>query len=106
MRARNLAVPALALALAGALAGCGTATIDNTKAEQLIRRAVAQGNGSVTVRSVRCPSGVVERAGRTFECKISVSEVSTGSVHRGTVTVHMTNSKGQVEINSADFHVR
>jgi hypothetical protein len=104
--ARNLAVPATALALAGVLAGCGTATIDSAKAEQLIRRAVAQGNGSVIVRSVKCPSDVVEKAGRTFQCKISVTEVSTRSVHSGTVTVHMTNGKGQVEINSADFHVR
>ena len=53
---------AAALVPALALAGCGTATIDNGKAEQLVRQAIARGNGSVKVKSVSCPSGVTDKA--------------------------------------------
>jgi len=97
---------AAALVPALALAGCGTATIDNGEAEQLVRQAIARGNGSVKVKSVSCPSGVTDKAGATFDCKVSLMQVSNGSVHNGFVTLHMVNGKGQVAINPSDFHVQ
>jgi hypothetical protein len=97
---------AVALVPAFALAGCGTNEIDANKAGQLVRKAVAQGNGTVKLKSVSCPSGVTVKKGGTFVCKVSLTESSTGAVHSGTVTVHMTDSNGQITLGASDFHVQ
>jgi hypothetical protein len=105
-RWRRRGAIAVALVPAFALAGCGTSEIDASKADQLVRNSVAQGNGTVRLKSVSCPSGVTVKKGGRFECKVSLTEVSTGAVHSGTVTVHMTNSNGQVTVAASDFHVQ
>jgi hypothetical protein len=105
LRSPRLGLAAAALAPAFALAGCSS-TIDSGKANQLIRKAVANGNGSFKVKAVDCPGGVTAKAGGTFTCKVSLTQVSDGSVHRGTVTVHMTNASGHVVIGPSDFHVQ
>ena len=105
MRTKGVGVLAAAVLPVLALAGC-TSEIDNNKADQLIRQAVAKGNGVVKVKSVNCPSGVTAKAGGTFDCKLTLTQVSDGSTHSGTVTVHMTDSKGHVVVSPSDFHVQ
>jgi hypothetical protein len=105
LRSPRLGLAAAALVPAFALAGCAS-TIDNGKANQLIRKAVASGDGTLKLKSVDCPGGVTAKAGGTFTCKVSLTQVSNGSVHSGTVTVHMTNSSGHVVVGPSDFHLQ
>ncbi len=104
VRRARAGVVALALLPAFALAGCST-TIDNGKAESLIRQSVSQA-GNFKVKSVSCPSGVTAKAGGTFTCKLTVTSASGGSEHSGTVTIHMEDSKGHVSIGSSDYHIQ
>jgi hypothetical protein len=105
IRGRVIGVIAAAALPALVVSGC-TSEIDSGKASQLIRQAVAKGNGLVKVRSVACPSGVTAKAGGTFDCKVTLTQVSNGAAHSGTVTVHMTDSKGHVVVNPSDFHIQ
>jgi VCBS repeat-containing protein len=102
-RVRRGLVAAAAVVPAFAIAGCAT-TIDNGKAEQLIRSSI-NSSGRAKVKSVSCPSGVTAKAGGSFTCQLSVT-AADGSTHNGTVTIHMTDSKGHVEANSSDFHLQ
>lgn len=104
LRRRSIGVVAAAVLPALALAGCST-TIDNGKAEQLIRQSVS-GAGNFKVKSVSCPSGVTAKAGGTFSCNLTVTQNSNGSQHSGTVTIHMEDSKGHVSLHSSDFHLQ
>ena len=101
MRARVVVLAALP---GFALAGC-TTTIDNGKAENLIRQSVSSA-GNYKVKSVSCPSGVTAKAGATFACKLTVRRVSDGSERSGRVTIHMTDSSGHVDISSSDYHLQ
>jgi hypothetical protein len=105
LRSPRLGLAAAAVVPAFALAGCSS-TIDSSKANQLVRKAVANGNGTLKLKSVDCPDGVTAKAGATFTCKVSLTQVSDGSVHSGTVTVHMTNSSGRVVVGPSDFQVQ
>jgi VCBS repeat-containing protein len=100
---RRLGVAVAAVVPALAVAGCAT-TIDNGKAEQLIRNSI-NSTGNAKVKSISCPSGVTAKSGGTFTCQLTVT-ATDGSTHSGTVTLHMTDSKGHVEANSSDFHVQ
>lgn len=100
---RGLGVAVAAVVPALAVAGC-TTTIDNGKAEQLIRNSV-NSTGRAKVKSVSCPSGVTAKAGGTFTCQLSVT-AADGSTHSGTVSLHMTDSKGHVVASSSDFHIQ
>jgi hypothetical protein len=49
---------------------------------------------------VSCPSGVKIVKGGTFDCQIMTENGKTG-----TVTLHMTNSSGHVQVNQSDIHL-
>jgi Domain of unknown function (DUF4333) len=70
---RALAVPALALAVALLIGGCGGAEeVDYVKASETIRVSLEskrEGFGA-PVEAVDCPSGVKVEAGTTFECTV------------------------------------
>jgi pyrroline-5-carboxylate reductase len=100
---RGLGVAVAAVVPAIAVAGCAT-TIDNGKAEQLIRNSI-NSTGHAKVKSVSCPSGVTAKAGGTFTCQLTVT-TPDGATHSGSVTLHMTDSKGHVEAGGSDFHVQ
>jgi hypothetical protein len=104
-RRTGIGILAAAVLSALALAGCGTTTIDNVKLQDSISQDVAAA-GSFKVKSVSCPSDVAPKAGTTLSCKISVTKNSDGSVHSGTVTVHMTDAKGHVTISGSDFNIQ
>jgi hypothetical protein len=95
-----IAVPVLG----GAVAACGTTTIDPKSGEDLIRNFARQ-NGGI-VKSVSCPSGVKPKDGTSFGCKVRIADASTGAQRSGTITVHVTGGGKKVEILGAqDVHV-
>ena len=90
----------------GALAGCGTTTVDPKSGENLIRTYVKR-NPSLTLTSVSCPSGVKPKDGNTLNCKVNIKDDSTNVDHKGTITVHITGGGKKVEILGAqDIHVQ
>ena len=85
----------LALA-ATTLAGCGSeTTIATGKAEEFVR-----GQLQPAPSEVKCPDGVKAEEGKTFECNVSYADGD-----RGTVTVHMTDDEGGVQVGPGDLHL-
>ncbi|HVS28212.1 MAG TPA: DUF4333 domain-containing protein [Solirubrobacteraceae bacterium] len=81
------------------LSGC-TGTIDHKKAEDLVRKAVANA-GKTTVTSVKCPSGVKDKKGQSFDCTVAL-----GDGTKGAITEHILGG-GKVEINGpSDFKMQ
>lgn len=79
-----------------AIAGCGGTQIDHSKVENLlIGKAPA---GGATVKSADCPSGIDAKAGKSFDCKVKMSDGTSG-----TWTVNVVDSKGEVTASGADF---
>lgn len=84
------------LALTALIGGCGSDEIDNGKAESYVRKAL-----NPRPATVKCPSGVTIRKGKTFTCHVGYSDGDQGSV-----TVHMIDSSaGKVSLSSGDLHV-
>jgi uncharacterized protein DUF4333 len=88
------------LAAAG-LAACsvsvgGSTEIDHTKAEKFLAK-----NLRPKPKSITCPSGVKAKTGGTFECTFVLADGK-----KGTVTVHMRNSKGDVHVTDRDIHLQ
>jgi hypothetical protein len=93
-----LIVPAAAVTLA--LTGC-TTKIDHSKAEKLVRQAAPKfSNGKVQATSVKCPSDVKAKVGSTFNCNVSLSDGTSG-----TVTLHIQKSDGYSTLGPSDFNV-
>jgi hypothetical protein len=82
-----------------AASGCGTTTIDNKKAESLIRSATG-GQGHETPSQISCPSGVKAKKAATFVCQVSYADGT-----KGTVTEHIASDSGRVEVSPADLHL-
>jgi Domain of unknown function (DUF4333)/Protein of unknown function (DUF2510) len=76
------------VALIGALSGT---KIDPTKAQNLVRSHI---NGA---QSVKCPSGIEAKSGRTFDCKVTLTDGSTE-----TVTLHIKDDRGNAEFSQSD----
>jgi hypothetical protein len=87
---------ALAVGCGLGLAACGGFD-SRASGEHLIRDYVKRfGQGRVSVKSVSCPSGVAEKDGGTYTCRVVLHDRVTGKDHPGTITVHMiaTNKVG------------
>jgi hypothetical protein len=104
-RAWLTVVPGLACALG--LAACGGGFDSKVSGEHLIKDYVKKfGQGNVVVKSIGCPSGVAEKVGGSYDCKVTLRDKATGTNHSGTITIHMTNGK-KVEIDgSRDIHIQ
>jgi hypothetical protein len=61
--------------------------------------------GNVKAKSVSCPSDVTAKAGGTFTCHVTLVNGADGSQKNATVTIHMTDSSGHVELGGSDFHL-
>jgi hypothetical protein len=81
------------------LAGCST-TIDDGKAEGLIRKAVTEQVGA-HVKRVDCPGGKTAKKGETFTCTVTGVDGSTGSA-----IVTETDDKGKVKVAAPFVHTR
>jgi Domain of unknown function (DUF4333) len=88
---RSGALAALALAVILAV-GCGETVIDSTKTEAAIEENLENSVGQ-RVSSVECPSGVEVKAGRTFDCTVSLA-----SGRKETATLKILNSNADVEV--------
>jgi len=100
------AIPVILIALlATALAGCGSFD-SRASGERLIRDYVSKnGQGNVTLRSVSCPGGISQHAGRSYNCSITLYVIPTRTAHSGTITIHM-EAGNKVAINGRrDVHV-
>ena len=89
-------VAATVACLCLALAGCGTARIDATKAESFLYGAIQP-----TPKSVRCPKGVPAKSGRTYRC--------TGIAANGrpfSVALHITDTSGHFKVGPGDVQTR
>jgi hypothetical protein len=104
-RARGLIIALAALAVAGVAGGCGSFD-SKASGEHLIRDYVKRfGRGQVTLSSVSCPSGVAQKTGTAYTCKVKLNNVKTGRQASGTITVHIANGN-KVEIQGAqDVHL-
>jgi NAD(P)H-hydrate repair Nnr-like enzyme with NAD(P)H-hydrate epimerase domain len=88
---RSGAVAAL-LAVAFLAAGCGGTVIDDAKTEAAIEENLEKSVGQ-KVSSVDCPSGVEVKAGKTFDCTVSLA----GGTQE-TATLKIRNSNADVEV--------
>jgi hypothetical protein len=97
-----LIVPACAFGLS-ACGGFDSAA----SGEHLIKDYVTKfGQGKVSVNSVRCPGGVSQKVGGTYNCTVVLHDKVTGQDHPGTITIHMA-SNNKVEIQgSQDLHIQ
>ena len=82
-----------ALVLAAFLAmGCGETVIDATKTEAAIEDNLQKSVGQ-KVSSVDCPSDVEVKAGKSFECAVTLADGK-----KETVTLKILNSDADVEL--------
>ena len=72
--------------------GCGETVIDSAKTEAAIEENLEKSVGQ-KVASVDCPSGVEVKAGRTFECTVSLQ-----GGKQETATLKILNSDADVEV--------
>ena len=87
------ALLALALVPLGVL-GCGETVIDSAKTEAAIEENLEKSVGQ-KVSSVECPSGVEVKAGKTFECTVSLK-----GGRQETATLKILNSDADVEVTN------
>ncbi len=57
------------------------------------------GQGKVVVKSAKCPGGVKQKVGGSYDCKVVLTDKTTGKDHSGTITIHMA-SGNKVEITA------
>jgi hypothetical protein len=105
---RALLLAATTLAAALALSACGSFD-SKASGEHLINQWVpnqlSKGLGRpLKVTSVSCPSGVKDKTGASYDCKLTINDTTKHQSHSGTITIHIT--KSQVVIHgSSDLHV-
>jgi hypothetical protein len=94
-----------AIVLATVVAGCGSFD-SKSSGEHLIRDYVSRfGKGQVRLSSVSCPSGIAEKQGTAYSCKVTLRNVRNGQNLSGTITVHIVKGN-KVEIQgSQDVHL-
>jgi hypothetical protein len=105
---RALRAPAVAIAAALITVGvtaCGSSFDSAASGNNLIRDYVKRyGNGTVSLKSVDCPSGVKLKVGGSYNCKVVLHNNSTNANLAGTITIHMV-AGNKVEIEGAqDLH--
>jgi len=88
---RSGAVAAL-LAVAFLAVGCGETVIDDAKTEAAIEENLQKSVGQ-KISSVDCPSGVEVKAGKTFDCTVSLA-----GGKQETATLKIINSDADVEV--------
>jgi len=80
------------LAVAFLAVGCGETVIDDAKTEAAIEENLQKSVGQ-KISSVDCPSGVEVKAGKTFDCTVSLAG---GKEETATLTI--INSDADVEV--------
>lgn len=103
---RAAAACATALTFALGLSACGS--FDSAASGQnLIKDYIKKrGQGRVTLKSVKCPSGVKQTVGNSYVCQVVLHLNSSNSDHSGTITVHMAAGNKVVIEGTQDVHVQ
>ena len=91
-----------------ALSACGSFD-SKASGEHLINQWVpnqlAKGVGDkLEVKSVDCPSGVKQKDGAVYNCKVAILDKTTGKSHNGTITIHISGDKVKI-FGAQDLHV-
>ncbi len=86
------AAVAVLLAVAFLAVGCGETVIDSAKTEAAIEENLQKSVGQ-KVSSVDCPSDVEVKAGKTFDCTVSLA-----GGKQETATLKIINSDADVEV--------
>jgi uncharacterized protein DUF4333 len=76
-------------------AGCGTTEIDSGRAQDFVKRAFG-----TPPRSVKCPSGVEAKPGRTVTCRVVAADG-----RRYDVVLHIVDDKGRVTVGTGDLRL-
>ena len=100
------------LVAAAAIAGCGLTLaacggFDSAASGQnLIHDYVKKyGGNRVSVKTVKCPSGVKQQTGGSYDCQVTLHLNGTATDSSGTITIHMI-SGNKVEIfGKQDLHL-
>jgi Domain of unknown function (DUF4333) len=97
-------VVGVAIAASVAIAACGSFD-SSASGKNLITDYVKQyGGGKVSVKSVKCPSGVKEQVGHSFNCDVTLHDSSDNTNQSGQITIHMV-AGNKVEIDGRqDLH--
>jgi hypothetical protein len=107
-RVRSAVLVGAAVATSVALSACGS--FDSKASgehliDQWVPNQLAKGVGDkLSVKSVDCPSGVKQKDGGSYNCKVSILDKTTGKVHSGTITIHMSGNQVKI-LNGQDLHV-
>lgn len=109
LRRRTAAISAIGLTALG-LAACGSSFDSKASGEHLIKDYVKKrGNGNVTLTSVKCPSGVKEKAGSSYDCNVAMRVAPQGTSLTsnlvGTITVHIESGNKVAITGRNDVHV-
>jgi hypothetical protein len=82
---------AAGLVLAVGLSSCGSFD-SKASGENLIRDYVKKrGQNRVTLKSVKCPSGVKQHVGSSYACQVVLHLTATNTDSTGTITVHIAS---------------
>ncbi len=105
MRLRAVVILLASVAVAGLVAGCGSFD-SKASGEHLIRNYVNRfGKGQVALKSVNCPSGVAQKTGSSYPCKVVLRNVHSGQQASGTITIHIESGNKVEILGSQDVHV-
>lgn len=96
MKARAIALPALALVVA--LAGCGTTTLDTEKVEEEVQELAE--DRDLDVDGVSCPSDVEAEEGDEFTCDI---ELENGEEIEAEITQRNDDGDVRIRIDAAEI---
>ncbi len=92
--------------VAFALSACGS--FDSAASgEHLIKDYVSKfGQGKVTVTSVKCPSGVKQVTGKTYDCQVKLHDKPSNNDGTGSITIHMAAGNKVVIEGKQDLHLQ
>src|SRR5512142_3062625 len=101
---RRLLVGVGAVACALGIAACGG--FDSAASgEHLIKDYVKKfGQGKITVKSAKCPGGVKQKTGATYDCNVVLHDSSTNANHTGTITIHIASGNKVEILGNQDLH--
>jgi hypothetical protein len=104
-RRRGLLAALAAAAAAILIAGCGSFD-SKASGEHLIKDYFNKfGKDQVTVKSVSCPSGVAQKAGTTYDCKVALHTAQNGASASGTITIHIAKGNKVEILGGRDIHI-
>ena len=102
---RRLPIAGAAVAAALGLAACGS--FDSAASGQnLIKDYVKRyGGDRVSIKNLKCPSGVKQQSGGSYDCQVTLHVNANNTDSKGTITIHMV-SGNKVEIfGRQDLHL-